>query len=376
MKATLRCAPLEVARSRVLAAVSPLGSIDLALTDALGACLARPALAPGPMPPFDNAAMDGYAVYAASVADRLPAAALPIATGQRIPAGSDAVVPLERVSADGHVTGAVRAGDHVRRCGEEFSAGAELLSAGEALSAAGIGLLAAVGISQVRVHRRPRVGILVSGDELLPTARRAPDELIHDANGPMLQALVGAAGAEIAALEHLPDDRGVLGERLLALSASADLLISSGGASVGSPDHLIGLVSELGVLEVHQLAVKPGRPSSFGRIGATPIAILPGNPFALLAGFELLARPALRRLAGATHALRSRLLVPAAVPLQVDAERLRLVPVRLVDGAATPLEASGAAMLSGAARADGLAFVLPATPIRQGDVVEVELWNS
>jgi molybdopterin molybdotransferase len=376
MTEPVRCAPVEVARSRVLASISPLGSIDLALTDALGACLASPVVSPGPMPPFDNAAMDGYAVAATAVVGRLPVAALPIATGQRIPAGSDAVVPLERVSSDNRVAGGVRAGDNVRPRGEEFHAGAELLPAGETLTAAAIGLLAGVGIEQVPVHRRPRVAILVSGDELLPTARRASDELIHDANGPMLRAMIDAAGGEVAALEHVPDDREALRERLLALAASADLLISSGGASVGRPDHLIGLVSELGALDVHQLAVKPGRPTSFGRVGPTPIAVLPGNPFALLAGFELLARPALRRLAGAARPLRPRVVVPVAMPLPADPQRLLLLPVRFLDGAAAPLDASGAAMLSGAARAQGLAFVPPAASIRSGDPMEVELWNS
>jgi molybdopterin molybdotransferase len=374
MTERLRCAPVELARAHVLATVSPLPAIDLPLTDALGACLAAAVLAPGPMPPFDNAAMDGFAVLAGLIDGSLPASAVPIATGQRLPPGCDAVVALERVAADGRIAGDVRAGDHVRRRGEEFNAGGRLLGAGDELTPAAIGLLSGAGVGHVDVHRRPRVAILVTGDELLPLSRRAPDELIPDANGPMLAAMVAAAGGTLSSLRHVPDDREEMRAALRNAADAADVVLTSGGASVGRPDHVVGLVEELGSIEVHQLAVKPGRPTSFGRIGATRALILPGNPFALLAGFELLGRPLLRRLAGAALPLRRRVSLPAAVPLQADATRLRLAPVELVDGRARPLDAAGAAMLSGAARADGLAFVPPGAGVQAGNELELELW--
>jgi molybdopterin molybdotransferase len=137
---------------------------------------------------------------------------------------------------------------------------------------------------------------------------------------------------------------------------------------------VVGLVDELGAVEVHQLAVKPGRPTSFGRVGATPALMLPGNPFALLAGFELLGRPLLRRLAGAALPLRNRVSLPVAVALAADASRLRVAPVQLLGGRAHPLDAAGAAMLSGAAQADGLVFVPPGRTVEPGEAVEVELW--
>jgi molybdopterin molybdotransferase len=375
MTEPLRCAAVDVARRRVLALVAPLPAEDRSLADALGACLAAPLVAPGPRPAFDNAAMDGYAVVAAHVDGRLPAEAVAIATGQRIPAGSDAVVPLERVDAAGRVAGPVRAGDHVRRRGEEFGIAARLLGAGEELTAAAIGLLAGSGVVRVHVHQRPRVAVLVSGDELLPTARRAPDELIDDANGPMLRALIADAGGELGELAHVPDDREALCATVQRLAAGADLVCTSGGASVGRPDHLIGVVADLGRLVVHQLAAKPGRPASFGLVGTTPVAVLPGNPFALLTGFELLARPALRRIAGAADPQRVRLRLAAAHRFEADEGRTRLVPVRIAASRAAALDGSGAAMLSGAARADGLAFIAAGASVEVDEPLEVELWR-
>jgi molybdopterin molybdotransferase len=374
MTEQLQSATVEVARTCILASVSPLAAVDLPLTDALGACLAAPVVAPGPMPPFDNAAMDGFAVAAAGVAATLPASAVPIATGQRLPAGCDAVVPLERIDPGGRVAGDVRPNDHVRRRGEEFVAGALLLEVGAELTPPAVGLLSGAGVASVRVHRRPRVAIVVTGDELLPLSRRAADELIPDANGPMLAALVAGAGGVLGPLRHVPDDREELRAALLAAASGADVVLTSGGASVGRPDHVVGLVDELGAVEVHQLAVKPGRPTSFGRVGATPALMLPGNPFALLAGFELLGRPLLRRLAGAALPLRNRVSLPVAVPLAADASRLRVAPVQLLDGRVHPLDAAGAAMLSGAAQADGLVFVPPGRTVEPGEAVEVELW--
>ncbi len=375
MTEPLRCASVDVARARVLASLAPLPAVDLPVADAYGTCLAQPITAPGPMPPFDNAAMDGWAVTASSVDVALPSGAVPIATGQRIPPGCDAVVPLERVDRSRHVAGTVRPGDHIRRRGEEFRAGAELLQAGDPMTAPSIGLLAGCGMERVTVHRRPRVAVLVTGDELHSVARRAADELIHDANGPMLGALVVEAGGALLPVEHAADDVDGLRAALQRLAASADLLLTSGGASVGRPDHLLRLLGELGSVELRELAVKPGRPTSYGRIGNVPVVVLPGNPFALLAGFELLARPALRRLAGDGQPLRPRVALTTAQRFHADASRLSVVPVRLQRSLAHALEASGAAMLSGAARADGLAFVAPGRPVEAGDDVEVELWR-
>jgi molybdopterin molybdotransferase len=373
MTDSLRHASVLEARKRVLSLVTPLPAEDRPLAAARGVCLAAPVAASGPMPPFDNAAMDGYAVLAADASGALPPAAVSIATGQRLPDGADAVVPIERVSG-GRISGPVRPGDHVRRRGEEFAAGVTLLPTGEPLSPAAIGLLAGMGLEAVRVHRQPRVAVLVSGDELLPIARRAPDELIPDANGPMLGALLAAAGARLTEICCVPDDRETIRAALERLSADADLVCTSGGASVGRPDHLIGLVAELGHLHLHQLAVKPGRPTSFGTVGRTPVVVLPGNPFALLAGFELIARPVVRRLAGAADPFRARVTLAAAEPMPGDAARTLVVAVRVDGSRVRPLAGAGAAMLSGVARADGLAFLPPGGGVPAGRTVEVELW--
>jgi len=375
---------LDAARRLVLDVVGPLPAEDCQPAMAAGQILAEPVIAAAPVPAFDNAAMDGYAVFAARVrGGRLPDDAVPIATGRPLPPGTDAVIPLELVGRGRSrppLNGAVRSGDHVRRRGEELPAGAVVLDAGEPLTPAAVGALCGLGLSHVRVHRRPRVAILVTGDEVRPAGGPASVDGVPDANGPMLAAAVAAAGGLVIEVTHAPDDRRELASVLVRLAAAADLVCTSGGASVGRHDHLTELVAERGRLVVQQLAVKPGRPTSFGLVGSTPVAVLPGNPLALLVGYELLARPALRRLAGATDPLRLRARLSPGGSLPSPArDRARCLPVRLVVvGEHVSVEAvgaRGAAMLSGAARADGMA-ILPPAEHAGGASVEVELWPT
>lgn len=333
--------------------------------------------------------MDGYAVQTARLTQDGPiwvsADATPISTGQRVPDTADAVVPFERVeNASGgnvRIIGRVRRGDHVRLAGEELRAGAPALAAGTRLTPPAIGLLVAMGCQQVEVVGRPRVGLLVSGDELaeiaaIPADRNHRDEAIHDANGPMLAALIEEAGAHVERFVRVRDLPAAIDAALRRMAETCDLILTSGGASVGPRDHLVAAVERLGSIVLRQLALRPGRPASLGIIEGVPVVLLPGNPLALLVGYEVLGRPALRRLAGDPSPLRRRITAAFAGAATVRTDRWQAVPVRLQPSQAQviaePAGGRGSAMLTGAAVADGLAFIAPGTRVPAD--VEVELW--
>lgn len=369
--------------------VVPCPAIRCALAEAPGSILATPIDAPCDLPPFRNAAMDGFAVDTAQLEPDgdawVAVGASPISTGQRVPDAFDAVVPLERAASGFgdriRISGPVRVGDHVRSRGEELRAGARVLAAGSRLTPAAIGLLAGLGYRAVDIVRPPRVGLLISGDELaelvgLAARRVRRDEQIHDANGPMLGALVAAAGGQVARVVTLGDEPQAIEAALQGLTETCDLVLTSGGASVGRRDHLPAAVDRIGRVVLRQLALRPGRPTCLGLLGSVPVVVLPGNPLALLVGYEVLGRPMLRRLAGDASPLRRKVTAWFAPPAAVLTDRWQAVPVRLDRSEArviaTPAGGSGSAMLSGAATADGLAFLAPA--VRTPADVEVELW--
>ena len=245
---------------------------------------------------------------------------------------------------------------------------------------AAIGLLSSFGLDSAMVIPPPRVAILVTGDEVSEPGRPLAAGHVYDADGPLLRALVEEAGGDVVASERLPDDPVRIGRRLAHLAQLADLVCTSGGASLGSRDHLIGQLERLGSLVIHQLAIKPGRPTSMGLIGSTPIVVLPGNPLASLVGFEALVRPVLRRLAGDTDPLRPRTRAVAHQAIAHRPGRLELTPVRIVGAGSTPeVEAvmeRGSAMLSGAALADGLALLeADRGAVAPGERLIVESWN-
>jgi molybdopterin molybdotransferase len=270
------------------------------------------------MPRADNSAMDGFAVASASATGRLviigtayaghpfvgtvgPGSAVRITTGAPVPTGCDAVVPVEEISEQGGgVTPRVvpRAGDHVRRRGEEYLAGETLLEAGRVLHAGEIGLLASAGVTRVQVHPRPRVGLLSTGDELVELGVEPGPGQIVNSNRYLLAARLREAGCEVVPL-------GIARDRLDALSneiqrgLAMDLLVSTGGVSVGERDHLQEALDGFGFERgFWKVAIKPGKPVLFGTVGGTPVFGLPGNPAAAAATCELFVMPALRRLAG------------------------------------------------------------------------------
>jgi molybdopterin molybdotransferase len=309
------------ARDRILARARPLEAEVVPLELAAGRVLAEAAFARVDLPPFVSSAMDGYAVRAGDTPGRLPvvqrvaaghpataplpgASAAGIATGGVVPEGADAVVPVEHVvESDGHVEIARRpdAGAHIRPRGGDIRAGELVVDAGTRLGPALIGALAAAGVGEARCCRRPRVAVLATGSELRPPgASLAPGE-IYESNRPMLAAALARTGAEVEVLAAVADDEAAHREAL-ERGLAADVLVTSGGVSVGPHDLVRQIASELGVEEVFWgVAVKPGKPLSFGVRGTTLLFGLPGNPVSSLVGAIVFVAPALLALQGASE---------------------------------------------------------------------------
>jgi molybdopterin molybdotransferase len=311
---------LEAAQALVLERARPLGAERVALSEAIGRVLAEPAAAVVDLPPFPSSAMDGYAVRSADTPGRLPVVqrvaagapatrpltqgeAMGIATGGMVPEGADAVIQHERVVANDNeieIPEAVANGANVRPVGRDVAAGYAVVPAGARLGPAQIGALAAAGVAEVVCGRRPRVAVLTTGTELRePGSPLGPGE-VYEANGVMLAAQLAAEGALVTRLAAVADDDEEH-RQALAEGLEHDVLVTSGGVSVGPHDLVRRVEAELGVEEVFwRVAVRPGKPVSFGVRGATLVFGLPGNPVSSLVGCELFVRPALRALQGTT----------------------------------------------------------------------------
>jgi molybdopterin molybdotransferase len=434
--------PLEDARAQVLAAIpAALPAEMVALSNSLGRVLAADVVAATDLPPWDNSAMDGYAIRAADVAGAteaapvllrvagevaagsasetavLPGRALRIATGAPMPPGADAVVAVEQTTplgADGsagprgrEATGPLPArirvheatlpGRSVRRRASDLQLGRVVLAAGRAIGPAELAIIAAGGVARVAVHARPRVAVLSTGDEL----RRAGSDLgpagIPDSNGPALVALCAAAGAEARHLGIAPDRLEPTLELLRSAIVDADLVIVSGGVSVGPYDVVRGAFAQVGTVDLWRAAIQPGKPFAFGTAPrgehrpGPPVLLfgLPGNPVSVFVTFEVFVRPALRRLAGRTQAALLRPVDAAVLEeavtksigrrtfLRVAALRdpATGAPVRDAAGRVRVALAGGqeSHQLSALAAADGLA-VVPESVASLPAGAGVELW--
>jgi len=369
---------------RALALVAPIKEIELvSLFDALGRSAARPVYAAAAMPVFDNAAMDGFALRCADLAGRcclpiagtvaagdaptpLPeGAALRIYTGAPLPAGADAVVMIEACIDKTHKVHFNRTpatGENIRRAGSDQAAGQQLISDGTGIAAHHIGLLAANGITQIDVTRRPRVAVFSTGDELclgLPAAGQIPD-----ANRPMLLALASQAGADVTDLGILPDDAEATASAFKGIGAQYDLILSSGAVSMGGKDHIrAALEAAGGAVHGWRVALKPGKPVMFGQLGPAAFTGLPGNPFAVHVGFHMFVLPQIMRLLGADPAPFAQVVAVAGFEWTRKPGRAEVFPVRLAAHDATGLPVlqrlgqSVSATLLPLSEADGLAIV-------------------
>jgi molybdopterin molybdotransferase len=399
-----RAIEVEAARREVLARVRPTGAEEVDLGEALGRRLAVDAIAEMPFQPFDNSAMDGFAVRAADVADasadftvalmivdesragrpagRTLAAgeAIAISTGAVLPDGADAVVRVEDTKRSDDrvlVLATVGPGTNVRRAGEDIAAGETVVSAGAELGPAELGALATIGLDPAPMHRRPRVAILTSGDELTPPGRPLGPGGIRDSNSRTVPALARLAGAEVVSVDWTPDEpeatRDALGRAL-----EADVAIVCGGVSVGEHDHVKAALAELGAEEVFwRVALKPGGPTWFGTRGETLAFGLPGNPVSVMVTFLTFVRPALIAMAGGDPTTR-RVTARLGTAYEKPTDRAHAVRCRLeLDDrgwVAWPLPRQGSHVLTSMLAADALALVPTASPgLGAGDTVEVEL---
>jgi molybdopterin molybdotransferase len=378
---------VEDALARVLARVEPLPAEPVPLEQAAGRVLAEPALAAVDLPRFPSSAMDGYAVRAADTPGALPVVAritagrpagrplaageaMAIATGGVVPDGADAVVPVEQASESDGVVTLENAGPgmHVRPRGGDVEAGAEVLPAGTALSASRLAALASAGVAEPLCHARPRVAIVTTGTELRRPGARLADGEIYESNGVMLEALLSSAGAVLEPRTTVEDDEE--SHRVaLARGLDADVLVTSGGVSVGPHDLVRRVLGELGVEEVFWgVSMRPGKPLSFSVRDGTLVFGLPGNPVSSLVGALLFVVPALRALQGAadpTPAFQVGTLAGVArrQPSRDDYQRARVE--RSETGTALrPVSGQESHMIVRAAAADALVHI----PRGEGDL--------
>jgi len=368
---------LDGAQAAVLAAVRPLGLETVPLEAAAGRVIAEPAGAVVDLPPFDSSAMDGFAIRSAdapgtlSVAEDIaagsPAAralgageAMPISTGGVVPEGADAIVPIENVvqmENSVRISTAVTPGAHVRPRGGDARAGDTVVPAGVRLRATQLGALAAAGVADVVCARRPRVAVLATGSELVPPGTPLAPGQVYEANALMLAAALACTGAEVERLPAVADDEAAHRDAI-ARGLEADVLVTSGGVSVGPHDLVRRVEAELGVEEVFwQVALRPGKPVSFGVRGATLVFGLPGNPVSSLVGCELFVKPALRALQGLPDPLPRFEQGRLAAPLRRNDARDDFVRARLRGDVLEPFVGQESHMIVRAAAADALVHV-------------------
>jgi molybdopterin molybdotransferase len=372
----------------VLGEATPLASELTALVDADDLVLAEAVSATWPLPSFDNSSMDGYAVRAADVSgaspsaavklpvrgdiaagqeavDRLePGTAVRIMTGAPIPDGTDAVIPVEWTDAATDTVSITRAPDvgaHIRRRGEDVQAGQTVLEPGTAINARVIAMLAAVGLAGIPVHRRPRVAVISTGDELVdPGIQPGPGQIV-DSNSYMLTAAVREAGAQAVRIGPVRDDEADLERVLLEEAARSDLILTSGGVSMGAYDTVKTVLTRMGGVEFVKVAMQPGMPQGAGHVAGTPIVTLPGNPVSSFVSFEVFVRPLIRRLLGHEHLERPRLHAICARDFTSPVGKTQFARVRLSmrDGLqwAETEGGQGSHIIGGLARADGLAVI-------------------
>ena len=383
----------DEALSTLLAGAVPVaGTETLNTLDAAGRVLAETLRSTIDVPPHDNSAMDGYAMRAADVTTEgcvlpvsqriaagsvgtalLAGTAARIFTGAPIPAGADAVVMQEQCVADGNsvtINHVPTVGDSIRRRGEDVANGSEIVAAGTRLTPQALGLAASVGIAQLKVFRKLRVAIFSTGDELMMPGEPLRPGAIYNSNRFVMRGLLQGMGCELVDLGIVADDLMTTRETFRRAAKDTDLVLTSGGVSVGEEDHVKAAVTAEGELNLWRIAIKPGKPLAFGRIGNTPFIGLPGNPVASFVTFLMLVRPFLLKRQGAVVQAPRSLSVTAAFEWKRPDQRREFIRARIGDdGRAEIYPQQNSGVLSSTVWADGLIDLAPGQKVAVGDIV-------
>ena len=396
--------PLADARAAVIAAMERMAFETVAVESALNRITAEPVAAPHPIPPFPNSAMDGYAVIAADVADApvvltvnedVPAGSVPkldvtpgtatrIMTGAPMPAGADAVAMVEIThTVDTHsveILESVAQGTAVREAGSDLAAGAPIVDAGIRLTPRHLASIASA-TGTVVVARQPTVAIMSTGDEVVAAATRdlAPG-MIRDTNRPLLRGLLAELSIPIIDLGIIGDDPDTLRSAYREAASAADIVVSTGGVSMGDYDYVKQVLGETGSVEFWKVAMQPAKPFAFGDVDGVPLFGLPGNPVSTFVAFEQFVRPALLHMMGATHILRPRIRGTMGEDIATSAEKEVFVRVLLADddGRFVALRSGGQGsnVLSALAAADALAVIpVGVGSVSAGDDVMLEMYD-
>ncbi|MDP2013060.1 MAG: molybdopterin molybdotransferase MoeA [Actinomycetota bacterium] len=382
----------------LLTGTAPLAATTLALAEVDGCVLAEDVLASWALPSFANSSMDGYAVVSQDVIDAtqtqpvrltviedIPAGSWPtleitsgtaarIMTGAPVPTGADGVVRVEHTDGGMPIVEVhAAAGGHIRQIGEDVQPGERVLTEGQVMSARTIALAAAVGRASVLVQPNPRVALISTGSELVEPGQPLAPGQISDVNGVMLEISLREIGAHVFRTSIVEDDAVVLGQALEDAAKNVDLIITTGGVSMGVYDTVKEVLSRLGTVTFERVAMQPGMPQGFGHIGstATPIITLPGNPASALVSFEVFVRPVVRHLQGRKVAEFSSGTVTAGTEFSSPKDKMQFVRAQFITStSASPIGAQGSHILGGLAQAECL-LIVPAEieQVRAGDTL-------
>lgn len=395
--------PVEEARRRILEAVTAVECPQkLALRSALGKVLAQDVLSAIDVPSCDNSAMDGYAVSAQDLPDSdtrtlrvigtawagnpytgtvNPGEAVRIMTGAIIPGGCDAVIMQEQVECEGNqlrIGTGHRPGQNIRRAGEDLARGQIAFAKGRRLQPADLGLLASLGIAEVRVQRPLRVAFFSTGDELISVGESLQSGRVYDSNRYTLYGMLSRLGVDIVDMGVVGDDATAIRETFICAAENADAVITSGGVSVGAADYVKQVLDEVGAIDFWKIAMKPGRPLAFGRIGAASFFGLPGNPVAVMVTFYQFVQPALRRMLGEIEVAQPQFEVTCQSALKkrpgrTEFQRGVLDRDELGRWRVRKTGAQGSGVLSSMSGANCFIVLPPdSTDVKPGDPVQVE----
>ncbi len=384
------------ARAKILQAARPLPSRSVAILDALDQFAAQDSFARLPLPMFDNSAMDGYAVIASDckegarlcVTGEQPAGVdrklrvskgntVRIFTGAPIPAGADAVVMQEDVTRNGDevvVNTNVEPGEFVRTRGCDLGEGQKIVNAGERITAGIAALLVSQGFGEIAVGGKVRAAIISTGDELAEAGTKLEPGQIYDSNSVLLQALLERTGSHVAAVARCSDDAESL-RKTFQSAAANDVIVVTGGVSVGEHDLVQKTLRDLGArIDIWRVAIKPGKPFLFGRLGDALVFGLPGNPVSAFVTFLQFVRPAILKLMGAADVDLPKVPARLTVDLTNDGDRAHYFRGRFERGAFTPVGRQESHALYGLSQSNALFRVGSGESRKSGEMVEVELW--